>query len=129
MFFTSEVTIPLETLSDVLEAYPSWRLKILDGLQIYFLGSNVPQVFRKIRIMLAENISHIHSNLYNFSIQGKEKIYAEFFERFTEYPVETSISSVEKGLDFLKQEDQSVVFIEQSQIRGYFKSNPFHNQK
>ena len=56
MFFTSEVTIPLETLSDVLEAYPSWRLKILDGLQIYFLGSNVPQVFSKIGIMSVKNI-------------------------------------------------------------------------
>ena len=67
MFFTSKVTIPLETLSDVLEAYPSWRLKILDGLQIYFLGSNVPQVF-KIGIMLAER----HSNLYIYLPREKK---------------------------------------------------------
>ena len=50
MFFTSGVTIPLETLSDVLEAYPGWRLKILDGLQIYFLGSNVPKVLKKLEL-------------------------------------------------------------------------------
>ena len=44
MFFTSEVTIPLETTTDVLQAYPSWKLKFMDGNQMDFQGSNVPEV-------------------------------------------------------------------------------------
>ena len=44
MFFTSEVTIPFETLTDVLEAYPSWKLNVKNGLQMQFQGSNVPKV-------------------------------------------------------------------------------------
>ena len=47
MFFTSEVTIPLETLTDVLEAYPSWKLKVKNGMQMEFHGSNVPLVILK----------------------------------------------------------------------------------
>ena len=45
MFFSSEVTIPFETLPDVLEAYPSWKLNIKKGLQMQFQGSSVPKVF------------------------------------------------------------------------------------
>lgn len=44
MFFTSEVTLPLETMTDVLEAYPTWRLKIMNGMEMEFQGSNVPKV-------------------------------------------------------------------------------------
>ena len=44
MFFTSEVTLPLETTTDVLEAYPTWRLKIMNGTEMEFQGSNVPEV-------------------------------------------------------------------------------------
>ena len=44
MFFTSEVTLPLETMSDVLEAYPTWTLKVMNGMQMEFQGSNVPKV-------------------------------------------------------------------------------------
>ena len=65
--------------------------------------------------------------LFDF-FKGKEEVYAEFVDRFTNYPEDTSISSVVEGLNFLK-EDQSVIFVEQSNIRGYFKENQFHNQK
>ena len=44
MFFTSEVTLPLETTTDVLEAYPTWTLKVMNGMQMQFQGSNVPKV-------------------------------------------------------------------------------------
>ena len=60
------------------------------------------------------------------NFQGKEEVYAKFVDRLTNVPDETLFSSVEEGLDFLKK-DQTVISIEESNIRGYFKANPFHN--
>ena len=62
------------------------------------------------------------------NFQGKEEVYAKFVDRLTNFPDETLYSSVEEGLDFLK-EDQSVILIEESNVRGYFKANPFHYQR
>ena len=39
MFFTSEITIPFKSLSDVMEAYPTWKLKTQSAL-----GASVPKV-------------------------------------------------------------------------------------
>ena len=49
MFFTSEVTVPLDSLADVLEAYPTWKLKFLDGYQMMFQGAMVPKVLCKLQ--------------------------------------------------------------------------------
>ena len=44
MFVSSDITVPFETLSDVMEAYPDWKLKTQKGKEIWFKGSLVPAV-------------------------------------------------------------------------------------
>ena len=36
MFFVSEISLPFETLRDVLQEFPSWNLKFIDGNDNYF---------------------------------------------------------------------------------------------
>lgn len=36
MFFTSEVSIPFNTIYDVMKAYPEWKLKMMNGDDVYF---------------------------------------------------------------------------------------------
>ena len=41
MFFSSEVTIPFEDLSGVMEVYPDWKFKIMVGTEILFKKNSV----------------------------------------------------------------------------------------
>ena len=36
MFFVSEITVPFNTLRDVLKVFPEWNLVFLDGVESYF---------------------------------------------------------------------------------------------
>ena len=36
MFFTTEITIPFETVEDVMRAYPSYNLMVQSGMEVYF---------------------------------------------------------------------------------------------
>ena len=36
MFFVSEITVPFETLRDVLKVFPEWNLVFMDGVEAYF---------------------------------------------------------------------------------------------
>ena len=36
MFFTSELPIPFNTIEDVMDAYPAWKLKMLAGNDVFF---------------------------------------------------------------------------------------------
>ncbi len=45
MFFTSKVSIPFDTVRDVMRAYPSWRLIVQDGK--FILLSNNPKHLKK----------------------------------------------------------------------------------
>ena len=38
MFFTSEATLPFETMKDVIGAYPGWKLMMQSGNEIYFIS-------------------------------------------------------------------------------------------
>ena len=36
MFFANEITIPFNSVEDAMRAYPSWKLKMMSGSDIYF---------------------------------------------------------------------------------------------
>ena len=36
MFFTSEAPIPFNTIEDVMISYPTWKLKMMAGNDVYF---------------------------------------------------------------------------------------------
>ena len=44
MFFVSEITLPFNTLRDVLKAFPSWNFVFIDGLES-FLKLPADQVY------------------------------------------------------------------------------------
>ena len=37
MFFSSEITLPFNTIQDVMRAYPNWKLKMMHGNQVNFV--------------------------------------------------------------------------------------------
>ena len=53
MFFTMDFQLPFETMTEVLEAYPNWKLRVLNGNEVIF---------------------------YNLALH-RGKLYQEFFER------------------------------------------------
>ncbi len=36
MFFTSEISIPFNSIEDVMRAYPDWKLKMMTGNDVHF---------------------------------------------------------------------------------------------
>lgn len=36
MFFVSEIPIPFISVEDVMNAYPSWKLKMMNGNDVHF---------------------------------------------------------------------------------------------
>ena len=37
MFFCTEMTIPLESMRQVMHAYPDWKLQLGHGMQVFFV--------------------------------------------------------------------------------------------
>ena len=101
MYFASEISIPFETTSDVLRAYPDWKLITEKNLQVFFQGNSVPQ--------------------------GEEELYSDFLDRLNTDP-EASVADVKEGLSRL-DEEQAVLFTLSSSYKAFFRSNPFHDQK
>ena len=102
MYFASEISIPFETTSDVLRAYPDWKLITEKALQVFFQGNSVPQ--------------------------GEEDLYSDFMDRLNNDPEDTTIADVKEGLSKL-DEEQAVLFTLSSSYKAFFRSNPFHDQK
>ena len=69
MFFTSTVTIPLETRRDVMRAYPDWNLIFKDGAEINFV---------------------------TFVLQG-DPDFIEYWTRDQADPTETRVGSIKEG--------------------------------
>jgi hypothetical protein len=76
MFFTSEISLPFNSIEDVMRAYPDWKLKMMSGNDVHFQYK---------------------------AIQG-DPLYAEFWDRVTNMPEETVFYSIEEGLDILMNE-------------------------
>ena len=52
MFFVSEISLPFETLRDVLQEFPSWNLMFIDGNDNYFKTPSI-------QVRLIQNHPHI----------------------------------------------------------------------
>ena len=102
MYFSSEITIPFHSRSDVLKAYPTWKLKTQTAMDLLFRGGFVPP--------------------------GEEDLYAEFLERMYNEPENAVINSIQEGLDLIQQE-QSVIYINENQLKSHLMTNPLKDQK
>ena len=100
MFFTSEITIPFNSIEDVMREYPDWKLKMMNGNDVHFQYK---------------------------ALQG-DTLYSEFWDRVTNLPEETVFHTLEEGLDLLKNE-RAVIHTFVGMLKGYFQANPFRNQR
>jgi hypothetical protein len=83
-----------------MRSYPSWNLRILEGTD----------------------------GMYQSKAQQGDPDYIKFWDRVLNSPTDSTYKSVEEGLDFLIK-DRSVMHISQGILKGYFKANPYRQQK
>ncbi len=73
MFFTSEQTIPFNSIEDVMKAYPDWSLKMMSGNDVHFQYK---------------------------ALQG-DPLYSQFWDRVINKREETVFNNLQEGLDWL----------------------------
>ena len=100
MFFSSELTLPFNSIEDVMRSYPDWNLKFIDGNDIHFI----------------------------FKAKSGDYLYSEFWERVTNFREQHVFQNLEEGLNLMKNE-RAVIHIGEGRLTSYFKTNPFHQQK
>jgi hypothetical protein len=76
MFFTTEVSIPFNSIEDVMNEYPDWKLKMMIGNDVHF----------------------------QYKAAQGDPLYAEFWDRVTNMPEETIFQTLEEGLNILMKE-------------------------
>ena len=99
MFFTSTVTIPLENLRDTLKAHPQWKLMFISGLDAIFAYP---------------------------ALQGDHD-YVDYWSYVKDNPKDTTFLGISEGLNHLHEGD-TVIFLEETMLKGYLKNNPFLKQ-
>ena len=100
MFFSSELTLPFNSIEDVMRSYPDWSLKFVDGNDIHFI----------------------------VTAKSGDPLYSEFWERVTNMREEHVFQNVEEGLNMIEKE-RAVIHIGEGRLMSYFNTNPFHQQK
>ena len=100
MFFSSELTLPFNSIEDVMKSYPNWSLKFVDGNDIHFI----------------------------VTAKSGDPLYSEFWERVTNMREEHVFQNVEEGLNMIEKE-RAVIHIGEGRLMSYFNTNPFRQQK
>ena len=95
MFFTTEISVPFETRTEGMEAYPDWKTMIRKGND---------RMFRE----LAE--------------QGIP-VYIEYWDRMQNDPSTVFYKNIKEGVELMKN-DQVIIHINEKSLRQYFKRNP-----
>ncbi len=99
MFFATEPSLPFSTLEEVLTLYPTWKLKMLRGMQVDFVGKK----------------------------ERGEALFVEFWNRMESKPSEAVLSNLDEAFAQIRS-DQVVMYAAYLQLRGYLKNNPQENQ-
>ena len=100
MFFTSEATLPFETMREVIKAYPSWKLMMQSGNEITFISK---------------------------AMDGDQD-FNTFLGRTRDKPSETVFTSIMDGLAKL-EEGRYVMHVAEGMLKGFFRANPYHHQR
>lgn len=95
MYFTTEATVPFETTREVIQAYPDWKLQILQGDEVYFLHQ----------------------------AEDGDPDYTAFWDRVNNLPEETVFPNRTEGIRRAKEEF-GVISIGESQLIGHLGRNP-----
>ena len=100
MFFIGELTLPFNSIEDVMRSYPDWNLKFKPGNDYYF----------------------------KVKADAGDPLYAEFWERVTSNWEEYTFQNLEEGLSLMKNE-RTVIHIGEGALKQYFKNNPYQQQR
>ena len=119
MFFTNEVTIPFETIEDVLRAYPNFNLMMETGNDVHF---NRKALYVSIKIFI------LFHQMMSPSMPFQDPLYAEFWSRVQDDPEKTVYKNIEEGLSTI-QNVENVIHVSYEILLGYFRSNPFAYHK
>ena len=96
MFFTSTSTIPLETLRDTLKAHPQWKLMFMSGLDAIFA----------------------------YPARQGDPDYFHYWSYVQDNLKDATFLEISEGLNHLHEGD-TVIFLEETMLKGYLKSNPY----
>ena len=99
MFFTSTISMDLETRRDVIQAYPDWNLIFMDGDQMLFI-------------------------IY---VDKGDPDFVEYWARDQADKTETRFGTLKEGLGRIAS-NQEIMYIEESVLKGYLRANLFHSQ-
>ena len=95
MFFTSSISVPLETERDVIRAYPQWNLMFRKGSEV---------------------------NIYSYVNQG-DPDYIAFWQRHQKDAEGTRYNSEKEGIEHIAS-GQNVISAGESKLLGYLRANP-----
>ena len=95
MFFTTTSSVSFNTVSDAIQAYPSWRFMFLDGYQGW---------------------------VYNTAQRG-DPDFMSLWQRYQDNPEQTTFDSIKNGLEFIES-GPNVIFLDRNMLLGHLKSNP-----
>ncbi len=101
MFFTSTVTIPFNTIRDVMRAHPEWDMIFMDGNEV----------------------------LFAYLALNGDPDYAAFWERVEADPEDIIYKGQGDGLRRLVKPGQKVMHALEGVLKGYLRENPFFNQR
>ena len=99
MFFSTEITVPFETMRQVMRAYPDWKLQMMHGMQVFFI----------------------------YKVQDGDPDYVGFWDRVENLPDETVFTEFDEGIRRMR-ENFGIVLFEEGRVKSYMKANPAAEQ-
>lgn len=99
MFFTSKLSLPFNSIEDVMRN-EEWNLKFMDGNDVHFV----------------------------YKALSGDPLYSTYWNKVMKRRDKHTFASIKEGLEELTKE-RTVIHIEQTKLKSYFNSNPFHQQK
>ena len=94
MFFATPAPILFETMRDVLQAYPDWKVVLLEGAEAGVIER----------------------------AKGGDPDYISIWQQYKDISTETIFYSIENGLDLIEN-GQNVMLVDQNQLFGHIKSH------
>ena len=94
MFFTVSAPVVFETLTDVVDSYPDWKLMLLDGSK---------------------------GGVYERAAKG-DPDYVAIWQQYEDNATDTLFSSMESGLEYIEK-GNNVMFVDKNQLLGHMKSH------
>ncbi len=84
-----QASVPFESIRDVMRAYPTWKLLIMDGNQVSSFGFVQPTFFF--------TLSYVFQVNYQFQVAAGDPDYVNFWQRLESNPEEALFKDIGEG--------------------------------